>query len=188
MLIQILRGTPMWVFVLFAYLVWIGVKRLQPGVRDVRWLWITPAIFIAWGLLGLMQRNGAFAQTLTGWLMGATLGGMVGFAPDQRLVVDRVHRRVLQPACAVPLIRNVSIFGAHYGLNVAAKISPALHDVLMNWDVVVSGLGAGYFVGWALRFARNYRNAPQADLRGGDLQPAKISLESPPAIAGIARQ
>jgi len=185
MLVQILRGTPMWVFALFAYLVWMGVKRLRPGVRNVRGIWWTPAIFIGWGVLGLLQHDGAFAQTVMDWLVGAAAGGVFGAAPRQRMLVDRLHRRVLQPGSIIPLTRNVLIFGGHYLLNVAATMRPALRDVLMNWDVVVSGLGAGYFIGWALRFVQSYRAAPQTDLGGDephatktlpDTQPAPIAL------------
>lgn len=172
MLIQILRGTPMWVFALFAYLVWMGIKRLQPGVRNVRSIWVTPAIFIAWGVFGLLQRNGPFAQTVIDWLVGGALGGIFGGAPRQRLLVDRIRRRVLQPGSVIPLARNLLIFGGHYLLNVAAVVRPGLRDVLMNWDIVVSGVSAGYFIGWALRFLQSYRAAPQTDLASDDAQPA----------------
>ena len=61
---QILSGTPIWVFVLLAYLLWVGASRLLPGVRDLAKIWITPAIFIVWGLVGLFQRPGDFSEVL----------------------------------------------------------------------------------------------------------------------------
>jgi hypothetical protein len=42
---QILTGTPIWVFVLMAYLLWIGASRLKPGVR----------YFMGWSIRFLMS-------------------------------------------------------------------------------------------------------------------------------------
>jgi len=164
MLVEIVRRTPPWVFALFAYLVWIGIKRLRPRARDVRAVWITPAIFIVWGLAGLWQHGGPLALTLADWLGGALVGGALGAVPAQRLTADRVRGRVLQRASAAPLLRNVVLFGAHYALNVLSAIHPGQRASLMLWDVAVSGLGAGYFAGWATRFMAAYRSAPQVDL------------------------
>jgi hypothetical protein len=61
---QILSGTPIWVFVLLAYLLWVGASRLKPGVRDLAKVWITPGVFIVWGLFGLFQRPGDFSEVL----------------------------------------------------------------------------------------------------------------------------
>jgi hypothetical protein len=164
MMFEILRATPIWVFVLFAYLLWMGLQRLRPGVRDIRRIGIAPAVFIAWGLVGLAGRSGPVSLTLAHWLIGAALGGALGLAMNQPLQVDRVRRLVRQPASAVPLIRNLTIFGAHYLLNVAAGLYPQSRGDIMGWDIYVSGLSAGYFIGWAIRFLREYHAAPQIDL------------------------
>jgi hypothetical protein len=164
MILEILHGTPFWVFALFAYLFWMGFKRMRPRVIDVRRIWITPVIFIVWGLSGLLQRPDAQASSLMPWLIAALAGAAIGFAIRQSLQVDRKQRRVLQPASTIPLVRNVAIFGAHYALNVAAAIHPHARGDIMAWDIVVSGLSAGYFIGWMIRFAHSYRVAVDRDL------------------------
>lgn len=164
MMLDILRGTPPWVFVLFAYLVWIGAQRLRPAVRDVRRIAIAPAIFIVWGLAGLAGRSAPPSLTLAHWLVGAVLGAALGAAMKQSLQTDHARRRVLQAASAVPLLRNIAIFGAHYLLNVAAALQPAARADFLGWDIYVSGFSAGFFIGWSIRFALAYRGAPQTDL------------------------
>jgi hypothetical protein len=77
---QILSGTPIWVFVLLAYLLWVGASRLKPGVRDLAKIWITPGIFIVWGLFGLFQRPGEFSEVLIRWGVGLVLGATLGLA------------------------------------------------------------------------------------------------------------
>lgn len=164
MIFEILRHTPVWVYLLFAYLVWMGLKRLQPSVRDVRRVYIVPVVFIVWGLAGLVQRADQLPHAGWSWLIGAAFGVALGLLLRQRIEVDRLRGRVLQPASVVPLLRNVAIFGSHYLLNVAAAIHPRDSAVYMAWDVIVSGVSAGYFIGWASRFALAYRAAPPVDL------------------------
>jgi hypothetical protein len=177
MILGILRGTPVWVFVLVTYLVGMGAARLRTRVTRVHRLWIMPAVFIGWGLYGLAQHGGAFPSALADWLMGSVAGLVLGGAPRQRLIADRKHGLVQQPPSVVPLLRNLGLFGAHYALNVAAAIEPALRAGLMRWDVVVSGLGAGYFIGWAARFVQSYRNAPESVLDVATREPVTL-LES----------
>jgi membrane associated rhomboid family serine protease len=63
----------------------------------------------------------------------------------------------------MPLVRNAVIFVARYALAVAAAFAATAtaHAQLVAWDVAVSGLATGYFVGWLARFARARRTAEQ---------------------------
>jgi hypothetical protein len=161
---RILSGTPVWVFILLAYLVWIGVKRLKPGVRELAKIGITPAIFIVWGVIGLFQRPGDFSVVLAHWAVGAVIGLALGLAFAIPMQADRPRRLVLLPGSVLPLLRILVIFGAHYVLRVAAAIHPDMSETYLTWDIYVSGAGAGYFLGWAARFYMGYLKAPNADL------------------------
>ena len=161
---DVLSHTPPWVFVLFAYLMWMGATRLRPGVWQLGKIWITPAIFIVWGLVGLFRRPGDFSEVLLHWVIGAALGGALGSVGSIKLTVDRPRQLVLLPGSVLPLIRIVVIFGAHYLLQVAAALHPDSRASFLTWDVYVSGASTGYFIGWSARFLQSYRHAPQADL------------------------
>jgi hypothetical protein len=71
--------------------------------------------------------------------------------------IDRARQRVSLPGSALPLIRNLLIFSAKYGLAVAVAIAPASRASLAFWDVAVSGASAGYFLSWLARFVSAYR-------------------------------
>jgi membrane associated rhomboid family serine protease len=90
---QILSGTPIWVFALLAYLLFIGATRLKPGVRDLAKIWITPGIFIVWGLFGLFQRPGDFSEVLLRWAVGLVVGVALGLAFSIPMQADRARRR-----------------------------------------------------------------------------------------------
>ena len=162
---EVLAHTPPWVFVLFAYLVVIGVMRLRPSVRQLGRIWITPMIFVAWGFAGLLKRHMEFGFVFPHWIMGAVIGGAIGLlGRSMSLTVDRPRQLVLLRGSIMPLVRIVLIFGAHYLLQVGAVLHPENRTAFLTWDIYVSGASAGYFIGWSVRFLQSYRTAPQADL------------------------
>jgi hypothetical protein len=159
----LLHGTPIWVFALFGYLVWAGIRALTVSARKVSRVWITPVIFMAWGVIGLVMRSGPLAGNLLHWLVAALVGAAIGVLVGVPLQVDPRKKLVVQPGSVLPLIRNVTIFGAHYVLTVLAAMKPEMSAQYMTWDIYVSGASAGYFAGWAIRFARSYRQAMLQD-------------------------
>ncbi|SDX87757.1 DUF6622 family protein [Lysobacter enzymogenes] len=163
---HLLQGTPVWVYAIFAVLLYLGLRRLRTGVQSLARVWAVPAVFIVWGLIGLAGHAGAPLETLGRWFLGAAIGGLLGVwsLNPATLAFDHQRRLVRQPGSALPLLRNLGIFGAHYALQVAAAVSPQLHDSALGWDLVVSGFSAGYFAGWAARFLAGQRRAPQVDL------------------------
>jgi hypothetical protein len=163
----LLHGTPIWVFALFGYLVWAGIRSLSLNVRKVSRVWITPIIFIAWGVVGLMMRSGPLATNLLHWFVAALIGAGVGLLTRVPLQVDSSKNVVVQAGSAVPLIRNVGIFVAHYALNVLMAMKPEMSVQYITWDIYVSGASAGYFAGWAIQFARSYRQALRQDPNAG---------------------
>lgn len=159
---QILSGTPLWVYGMFAFLTQRGLRRLKPGVSSLGKVLLMPAVFIAWGLVGLFERG--IAQAIEAWLAGMVVGGASSLFERLSLRVDPQRRLVEQPGSVLPLVRVLAIFLAHYVLNVAAAMHPSQRALYMGWDTVVSGAGAGYFAGWALKFWRAYRTAPRVAL------------------------
>jgi len=139
--------------------------RLRPSVRDVGKTWITPSIFIAWGLAGLFRRPADFSYVAMHWGVAAVIGVILGSPGGmKKMLVDRPRQLVRLRGSVLPLLRILIIFGAHYALQVAAAVHPENRETFLGWDIYVSGASAGYFFGWSLRFLRAYRTAPQVDL------------------------
>lgn len=163
--VGILGHTPFWVYILFAYLMWMGLRRLEPRVTPITRVVILPVVFIVWGVSGLANRPFGSETIALLWLAGAVLGGLLGYTTGPKiLAVDRSRRLVHLPGSWAPLTRNLLIFGSHYGLNVAAAIVPALSTTLLRWDIAVSGASAGYFIGWGVSLWRHYHKAPELSL------------------------
>jgi len=165
LLSHIIAATPIWVFALFASLAWQGCQRLRPRVTTLRRVAFVPAIFIVWGLYGLFTRPLAAEQVAAIWLATAAVGGLLGAVTGpRRLEVDRWRGLVRQPGSIQPLLRLLLIFGGHYGLTIAMALRPDARHALILCDIAVSGLSAGYFIGWIAAFLRTKGLAPEADL------------------------
>lgn len=166
-LLLILAHTPWWVFLLFALLVGLGVQALQPRRMALRRVFITPAIFIAWGLTGLALAARASPSVIPVWGLAAAAGCALAFFSLrlEGLSVDRGGSTVHLPGSVLPLARNVLIFAAKYVLAAAIARHPEMRDQLLPWDMGVSGAAFGYFLGWTARFLLSYRRAAADDLR-----------------------
>jgi hypothetical protein len=163
-LIEIFRHVPIWVFALLAYLIYVGVQALRPNVRRLQRMFVAPAVFIVWGLIGLFQRMGTVPAAGIYWLAGALIGVALGVAIRQSMRVDRAAQRVYLPGSPVPLLRNVGLFAAHFILNVTMAMFVVYRAQLAGCDVLVSGFGLGFFAGWLWRFLQTCREAPSIDL------------------------
>jgi hypothetical protein len=155
----IVQNTPWWVFALLALLIFLGVQALRPRIVAVWRLLVIPAVFIAWGLATLATRSFGSPVLLLDWLAACAAGAVIGWrtARLEGVTFDRVRGIVQVPGSAFPLVRNVVIFAAKYCLAAAMAIAPASRAGLLWWDVGVSGLAAGYFLCWLVRFAVKYR-------------------------------
>jgi len=65
---DLLQNTPLWVYLLLAYLVWQGLQSLRPRTQPVWRRLIVPLVFIALGLSRIVQGNGGGTLPLLAWL------------------------------------------------------------------------------------------------------------------------
>jgi hypothetical protein len=158
--IGVVTHTPVWVFALFAYLVWQGIRSMQPRAQPIWRLLIVPSIFIVWGLsrIGFRQDDGWWP--LLAWLIGALLLAPLAFFTGPRLLsIDRSKGLVTRAGGPIPLIRNMTVFALQYAVAVMAALHLDSHSAGAIIGRAVSGATAGYFVGWAVALLRQYRDA-----------------------------
>jgi hypothetical protein len=164
-LLTIITGTPWWVFLLLALLIGLGVQALRPRRIGLRRVFITPAIFIGWGLVALVLAARATPLVLPAWAAAAAVGSALAVATTRfpALRIDRERGEVELPGSVAPLARNLIIFLAKYVLAVAIATHPVAAQLHL-WDMAVSGASAGYFAGWTFRFLARYRQDAAAAL------------------------
>lgn len=164
MLLEIARHIPIWIYLLLGYLVFVGVRALRPRILGLWRLLVVPGVFIVWGVVGLVQRSAAVPDAFLYWGAGTAAGTALAFLLPMAMLVDRQSGRVRTPGSVVPLLRNLGLFIAHMLLNILAATQVEARAQFLGYDLLVSGLGFGYFAGWLWRFVRLYRSAPHVDL------------------------
>ncbi len=161
MLLEILTRTPVWVFVLFAALVFFGVA--QSRTRQVTRVRVTilPLVLIGLSLSGLLGTFGANGLAVAAWV-AAVLGAVLvnRFAKWPRNVSYAAATRSFRVEGSwLPLAVMMIIFFTRYAVTVTLAMRPELAATL--WlPVAVSfayGLMSGAFLARALRILGSAR-------------------------------
>ena len=157
---QFLVHTPLWVYILFAYLVFRGVKGLKPGETTLGKIAIIPVVFTVWGLAELARLYGMAVDAIAIWLGGLVIGAAIGYLilRNAAISVDRATGVIHRPADFTLLPLVVLIFAVKYTFGAIGAISP---DLLMEpgfriADLGLSGLFTGTFVGKFAVYALRY--------------------------------
>jgi hypothetical protein len=153
----IITHTPLWVWPLLAYLVWQGIKAMQPRTTTIWRALIVPAVFIVWGLSRLSFGQQGSAAPLIAWIAAALVFLPVGIFTPRPFEVDHETGLIKRPGSVFPLIRNITVFALQYTIAVLA----ALHaDDLAIGALIgraVPGAMSGYFIGSTIAMLREYR-------------------------------
>lgn len=166
---QFISHTPVWVFVLFAILVGLGLQAMRPRVVSPRRMLVMPIVFIVWGLSSLVAKPNFSALIVVVWIATAMLGLALGWSTTRLagMRIDRSTGLVHLPGSASLLMRVVTVFVVKYAIGAAAAMNPGLASSLAPWDAAVSGLMAGFFAGSYIKFRARYRTAPLFEPEGG---------------------
>jgi len=73
MIMQILSGTPKWVFVLFAALLWLGVQQMLPRRVGLNRATLLPLAMTGLSLYGVASAFGGLPLALLTWLAGTAM-------------------------------------------------------------------------------------------------------------------
>jgi uncharacterized protein DUF6622 len=159
-----LSNTPRWVWLVLAVLVALGLQALRPRRVKLARVLITPIVFLTWGLVGLVLTARGTPVALLDWAVAAAAGAALARLTFRTARLAVANGLVRFPGSPVPLLRNLLIFVVKFALAVALARLPDWHGDLVLVDAGVSGVIAGYFLGWMAQFIRFYRRAAPADL------------------------
>lgn len=166
--IEVVARTPYWVWALFAFLLFIGIRGLKPTTASFARLAILPVVFLAWGLSGFATTYGLRPVGITVWIAALAVGAGIGLLVARSIEIhsDKERGLISLPGTAVNLVLILIIFATKYTLGALAGMRPEITGELlyMATDVGVSGLLTGMFAGRLLGLWRKYRAAPHENL------------------------
>lgn len=163
---DILLGTPYWVWIVFSYLLWVGMQATKPSTIPLWRMSIIPLIFLSWSLSSIYARCIACEELLGFWIVALAIGAFLG-----RYLMSRLDFRIDAdamihlPGSRSTLMLSMIFFIVKYGLGVTYALNPMMRSDLMvqTFDVMVSGLISGIFIG---RFGYIvYRYGSRKDVR-----------------------
>jgi hypothetical protein len=156
--VQILTGTPTWVWVILAALIYLGSKQLKTRVVKRYSVLIAPVVFLFVGLTAAGRGPVGFAT----WAVSIVSLAAVTFFVWQPTGGARYEANgdyLHMPGSVVPLILMLAIFLLNYVVNVVLAINPAYRSEFA-WQVVpalVLGALSGVFMGRAATLFRMNR-------------------------------
>jgi hypothetical protein len=149
--LQIVTNTPLWVWPLMVFVLWLGLQGLRPRVVPWWRLAILPTVGLATSLAGIAQ-SAHPVWTATGWGLGLLALLPLGWAIGQKRPVRLRPEdgRVEIAGGWFALVFGVSIFAVRYAMGVLFGILPALRAEAF-WIYLsgaVGGMVAGIGIGW----------------------------------------
>ncbi|WP_322417237.1 DUF6622 family protein [Mesorhizobium huakuii] len=160
--VDILSHTPLWVWPLILYGLFIGWSRTRDRVVSPSRLLVLPALVSRLALYNLVA-SGISATGLLGSACGAVAGALAGTAMARRrparLLAD--GRLALQGDCVAPLALIVAIIIIRYARGIALGVDPALAQE--TGFVLASAVLSGLFA--AMMIARSIGILPRGFFR-----------------------
>jgi hypothetical protein len=158
---QIVVNTPLWVWPLMLFVLWLGWRGLQPRTMPPARLAILPLVGLATSLAGIaqsLQPGLAFAGWAVALLAALPLGWAIGTRRSVRLRPEGGRLEVAGGWFALGF--GISIFAVRYTLGVLSGVMPHLRAeplwIVLSGGVggIVTGIGVGWLVNLLLRAYR----------------------------------
>ena len=173
-IIEIVRHTPTWVWLLLVFLLYRGLKSTVPREMAPRRMLVLPVIFFVWAVHGMLSELGAPGYALGGFcaalVVGALLGRNLAYrqAPPE---FDPGLGQVRRPGSFIPLLLVMFAFVSKYALSVYLAYHPELAQTAgyCGFYGMMSGLTDGVF--WGLTFTQLTRA-----IRGAGIDPTPANV------------
>lgn len=162
-----LEHTPVWVYLLFAFLLYRGIKARTPATVTLEKLALIPAIFLFWDIYDLITYRDPTLITYIQWTIGIISGAIIGYIlinPD-RLSRSSAPRSIHRPADYSVLPFMLLAFGVKYVLGVLNATAPDVlrQPAMSALAIITGGMFAGVFVGKFTRYVSVWLRLPTQD-------------------------
>ena len=146
-----LQGTPWWIYLILATLLYMGYKSLSPQRIHRAWMFLLPIGFSAWILSNGSGRIYGIREVLLFFLLLA-LGTAIGWKLGKLRIKHIEGNIVSLPGSPLTLILVLAMFASRYYFGYQYAVYPAMKSdsIMLGWDYAIAGLIIGIFLGPAL--------------------------------------
>lgn len=158
---ELIKDTPWWVFVLLAYLIFIGIKALKSQTVSFKKLLILPALFAIWNISWLFTHSEGKYSYFALWFIGIVLGGVIGwqFVRTWKVKADHKTKTITLPGSPTTLIFILLVFVIRYIFGYLEAVNPNPSAEFLEINAGVSGILTGIFIGRTVELYRKYSRA-----------------------------
>lgn len=163
-----LVNIPWWVYLIFIYCIFIGVKSLKTSVIHVSKFFVIPIIFI---YLSLHTLFASFSLNffiiftyIISFLVGIYLG--VILLKKSKILVDAKNKLIKVPGSWVTLVLILIIFFSKFYIGYELGVDPKIvtNKSFDLFFLLVSGVTSGMFLGRLIYVIYKMINGPSEDL------------------------
>lgn len=159
-MLDILQGTPMWVYAVFALICYYGLRALATTRESRRSLLLTPVILLVWSLWSVNLGDHPLLA-LGAWAGGATLGSLLALLlfSSAGVLLESGGEAILVPGTLKILAISLLFFAVKYWIGYQTAVHPeqAASVQMLGISGAAAGFTVGLFCGRALKLFRNFR-------------------------------
>ena len=150
LIFEIIKHTPIWVFVLFIGLLYLGYTQTKDRKVKLKKLFILPIAMILLSIFGIISAFGLNKTTLTLWIFSAIFSLIIGLKlfSSRNIKYDKFEKEFRIPGSWIPMLLILMIFFIKYIVGViVAKELTIINDI--TFIVTISslyGLLSGLFL------------------------------------------
>ena len=155
----IISGAPWWVYVLFIYLLSIGIKSIRPRTISIKRVVLLPMLFVAWSFYDLYQKLLlGFPSLLPLWIVFLAIGAYLGVKEvhSWRISKDRHKGEITIPGNYSTLVLMLLIFVLKFFWGYFYSTRVEISYWIYFADILTSALVTGFFIGRAGFFFKSY--------------------------------
>lgn len=164
----VIKGTPFWVWAIFAFLLYRGIRALKTRVVPLKKIFILPAIFISLALYRLVSSNGAIALQNLWWFFAFVTGVSLGFLlfKSTKIQADKKKYLIKLPGTLSTLIMILIIFGIKFCFGYISALNSVFAKSLMflHLKLITSGMISGLTLGRSLLYFVKHKNSKHTNL------------------------
>jgi len=146
-----LTHTPWWVFVIFFYLLKVGIDAIKPRIVSLKKLFITPSIFLGISINTLLKSFDFSFPILGVYIVALLLGMIIGFllTKNSKIKFDHYQKLVKLPGTFSTLFLTLIIFSSKYYLGYSLATNPTIASktFFIISQLGIMGICSGLFIG-----------------------------------------
>lgn len=151
-ILQIISNTPLWVYILFIFLINIGIKASKPSEVSLLKISILPVIFTYLSFHSLISQTSVSTSNITVLMISLIVGVFGGILQSKKIgySYNRKTKKIESPGTWTTLILILLIFVTkfYFGYMIAAHPSILIKNHMFDVSYIfICGICSGLFIG-----------------------------------------